>query len=320
MTGMRVLVIGAFGFVGRYIGDALHHVCGADTTVVRASRAPPADPDACRLDVTDRQSIRDAIEAVRPTHVLNLAGVAVPGTANKDPGQTWRIHVDGVRHLGETLLDRRPDAVLVNAGSGLVYGASFASGRPVDERGLIDPLDDYTASKAAGDLALGVLARKGLACVRMRPLNHTGAGQSEDFVVSAFAAQIARIEAGLQAPVIKVGNLEAQRDFLDVRDVAAAYALALHHAHRLPRGVILNVASGIPRRIRDVLDALLALSRVPIAVEVDPQRMRPADIPCAIGDAGLAASSLGWIPAIPFDQTLRRVLDDWRIKVGDGRP
>jgi GDP-4-dehydro-6-deoxy-D-mannose reductase len=320
MTGMRVLVIGAFGFVGRYIGDALYRVCGADTTLVRASRGRTADPGVCQLDITDRQSIRDAVEAVRPTHVLNLAGVAVPGTANKDPGLSWRIHVDGVRHLGEALLAQRPDAVLVNAGSGLVYGASFSSGRSIDESGLIDPLDDYTASKAAGDLVLGVLARKGLTCVRMRPLNHTGAGQSEDFVVSAFAAQIARIEAGLQAPIIKVGDLQAQRDFLDVRDVAHAYALALHNAHRLPRGVILNVASGIPRRIRDVLDALLALSRVPIAVESDPQRMRPADIPCAIADAGLAASSLGWTPTIPFEQTLRSVLDDWRAKVGDDRP
>ena len=158
--------------------------------------------------------------------------------------------------------------------------------------------------------------RRGLKCIRFRPFNHTGAGQTGAFVIPAFAMQIAQIEAGLAKPVIRVGNLDAERDFLDVRDVANAYALAVQRADELQEpGLILNVASGMPRRIGDVLQQLLGQSRVKITIEQDPKRLRPSDLPRIIGNAGRARQKLGWNPGYSFDETLATVLDDCRERI-----
>ena len=155
------------------------------------------------------------------------------------------------------------------------------------------------------------MAEAGLRSVRFRLFNHTGPGQSPQFVVPAFASQIAAIERGDRSPVMKVGNLEARRDFLDVRDVVEAYAAAVG-ALDLPGGIVVNVASGIPRRMGDVLDAMLAMSGADITVERDEALMRPTDIPVTAGDARRAASMLGWRPAIAWETTLRDVLDAHR--------
>ena len=166
------------------------------------------------------------------------------------------------------------------------------------------PVDDYGVTKAAADLALGALVRRGLKVVRLRPFNHTGAGQTEFFVIPAFAMQIAQIEAGLLEPVLRVGNLDAERDFLDVRDVANAYALTVQHTDDFQSGVILNIASGIPCRIGDMLQTLLAQSRISVTVEHDPARMRASDLPRIIGDAARAREALGWSPEYRLDDTL----------------
>ena len=198
----------------------------------------------------------------------------------------------------------------------MVYGDTANAGRPLRESDLLAPLDEYSATKAAADLALGALAKAGLKCIRLRPFNHFGPGQSEAFVVPAFAMQIARIEAGLAPPIIRVGNLDAQRDFLDVRDVARAYALTVQNVERLGTGTILNIASGVPRRIVEVLDGLVAKSRVAISIEQDPARQRPNETPNMLGDAGRARDMLQWRPEYSFDDTLTAVLDDCRARVG----
>lgn len=314
---MRLLVTGAHGFVGAHLEASVRRICG-EGEIVRTSRyaVPAAGIEA--LDITDAGALGVSLRRHRPTHVLNLAGVAAPAAAGQEPDLAWKVHADGVRRLADAILADAPGAVLVNAGSGLVYGASFRSGRPVDEAALVDPLDHYGASKAAGDLALGVAVRRGLRCVRMRPFNHGGPGQTEDFVLPAFAAQIARIEAGLAGPMLRVGDLDAARDFVDVRDVCDAYALAMCAAGEVEACTILNVASGVPRRIGDVLEALLALSGARIQVEPDPARMRPSEVPVAIGDASRARSLLGWEPRIPFERMLADVLEDWRLRVRGG--
>ena len=161
------------------------------------------------------------------------------------------------------------------------------------------------------DLMLGQMSEAGLRAVRFRPFNHTGPGQSTRFAVPSFASQIAAIERGEAPPVIKVGNLDARRDFLDVRDVVEAYLLAVE-APTLQRGLIMNVASGKPRRIGDVLDALLSLSRVPIRVEPNPKLMRPNDVPVTVGNASRLRNLLGWRPAVAWTTTLRDVLDSHR--------
>jgi GDP-4-dehydro-6-deoxy-D-mannose reductase len=156
------------------------------------------------------------------------------------------------------------------------------------------------------------MALNGLRVIRFRPFNHTGPGQTDQFVVPAFASQIARIEAGLQSPVLRVGNLDAQRDFLDVRDVVDAYVLAVEKSDDLPTGTILNIASGRPRRIRELLDHLLSLSRRDITVEADPARQRPNDTPVFAGDASRARRMLGWAPRRDIQDTLLEILNACR--------
>jgi GDP-4-dehydro-6-deoxy-D-mannose reductase len=180
---------------------------------------------------------------------------------------------------------------------------------------LLAPTNEYAASKAAADLALGALAHRGLKCVRFRPFNHCGPGQAEGFVVPDFAMQIAKIEAGLIPPVMRVGDLNVERDFLDVRDVVRAYALAVRSAVSLAPGVILNIASGVPRRVGDVLDCLLQRSHVKISLEQDPARVRSTEVPRMIGNAARARACLIWSPEHRFEETVADVLNDWRRRI-----
>lgn len=159
---------------------------------------------------------------------------------------------------------------------------------------------------------IGQMARDGLKAIRVRPFNHTGPGQTERFAIPAFAAQIARIEAGVQEPVIRVGNLDARRDFLDVRDVVDAYLRLALSPDPFEPGLVLNLASGTARRIGDVLDELLSLARVSIRLETDPSRLRANDTPFAIGDASRIRELIGWKNRTPWSATLADVLAFWR--------
>jgi GDP-4-dehydro-6-deoxy-D-mannose reductase len=313
----RVLVTGALGFVGPYLVEALRRSYENNIEIIatakKAGQHAMLGPVRA-IDVTDRTAVEDAIVGSNPTHVMHLAGIAAPTAVNADPDEAWRVHLQGTLNLARVILKRAPDCWLINVGSALVYGESAKAGRALDENALLAPLDEYSASKAAADLALGPLIRSGLKCIRLRPFNHTGPGQSEAFVAPAFAVQIARIEARLAPPIICVGNLDAQRDFLDVRDVANAYALVMKNLERLESGTVLNIASGIPRRISDILASLIARSRVEISVEQDPMRQRPGDLPILLGDASRARRLLHWKPEYSFEDTLTALLNDCRAR------
>lgn len=308
-----MLITGAAGFVAPHVAEALRRVCGPDLEVVPTAKVGAGTIEP--LDVRDRSAVEEAIARHCPSHVVHLAGIAAPSAATSAPDVTWRVHLEGTLNVANAILSNAPSCCLVNAGTAMIYGESAKAGLPLNENALPAPLDEYGATKAAADLALGALVHRGLNCIRMRPFNHIGPGQSEHFVVPAFAAQIARIEAGLSEPVIRVGNLAAERDFLDVRDVAMAYALAVMKSDRIVPGTILNVASGKARRISDVLEMLLSLSSVEIRVEQDPSRMRPIDLKCVVGDAKKARELLGWAPQRPFQQTVVDVLADYRERL-----
>lgn len=314
---MRILVTGAAGFVGPYAARSLRAL-SPTAQIIGAAREAILSPDfdeMIALDVCNAVVVRQIIKDLRPTHLLHLAGIAAPGRAASNPDLAWQVNVFGTINVAGALLAVSPDTVLVHVGSGLVYGDSARTGAPLDETVLPIPLDNYGVTKIAADLAVGSLTRKGLRTIRLRPFNHTGPGQSEDYVVPAFAMQIARIEAGLAEPVIHVGNLEAERDFLDVRDVADAYALAVCKGRSIASGAIFNLASGHARRIGTVLDILLSFSSVAIQVEQDEARMRPSDIPRMVGDATKAREVLAWSPRYTFDHTLRDILDHCRHKL-----
>jgi GDP-4-dehydro-6-deoxy-D-mannose reductase len=317
----RVLVTGAHGFVGRHLGKALRQTFGDALVVCATSRTAAEDlvfGPIRALDVTDADAVDQLVKSFQPSHVVHLAGIASVQAASANPTAAWQVHLSGNLNVAGAMLKYAPGSVLIAVGTGQVYGASARTGRALDEDTLLVPGNTYEVTKAAGDLALGSLVAQGLHCIRCRPFNHVGAGQTEDFVLPSFAMQIARIEAGQQPALMRVGNLDAERDFLDVRDVTTAYARMIERSGTIPAGTILNIASGKPRRVRDVLDELLALSRVAIKVVSDPTRMRPSDTPRFVGDATRAHALLDWSPRYEFSETLAEVLEDCRRRVEHG--
>ena len=303
----RILATGLGGFAGRHLADAIAEIL------------PGAALLGLDCDITDQAAVDARIRAVQPDSCIHLAAIAAIGVAGSDPARAWQVNLHGTLGLAAALCRHAPQAVLVHVSSADIYGGSFAGGAALDERALPAPINVYGATKAAADLALGALPGPGQAgglhVIRLRPFNHAGPGQSDDFALPAFARQIALIGAGRQPPVLRAGNLDPERDFLDVRDVARAYALAIARARGLPNRTILNLASGTPRRIGSLLADLIALSGVAIAVEPDPARMRPSDIPRAVGDAGRARALLDWAPLVPWRQTLGDVLADWQRRI-----
>lgn len=313
MINPRILVIGASGFVGRHLVALLSAEYGAQA-VIDAGRDGATVP----LDLCDGQAIRDALDTHRPTHVVNLAGLAAPADAARAEAAAWALHVYAVTDLGHAILEKCPETWLLNVGSGLAYGRTARHGRPVGEGEALEPLDVYGVTKAAGDLSIGALAGAGLRAVRLRPFNHTGPGQSTDFAVPAFAAQIARIEAGLQPPMLEVGNLDAARDFLHVTDVVEAYVAVIRASHTVAPGLALNVASGEATPIREVLNGLLALTDLSIEVRPDSARQRPSDLEWIAGDASVLSAATGWTPRLNLDRALADVLAHARAQIRTG--
>lgn len=303
----RILATGLSGFAGRHLVSALAEIL------------PDAELLPLGCDLTDHAAVEARVRSLRPNACIHLAAIAAIGVASNDPARAWQVNLHGTLGLAAALSRHAPEAALIHISSADAYGRSFAGGAALDEGALLAPINVYGATKAAADLALGAMpgpnANGGLHVIRLRSFNHAGPGQSDDFALPAFARQVARIASGRQPPVLRTGNLDPERDFLDVRDVVRAYALAVARAWTLPNRTILNLASGTPRRIGALLADLIALAGVAITIEPDPDRMRPSDIPRSVGDASLARELLGWTPCIPWRQTLSDVLDDWKSRV-----
>ncbi|MCW5721248.1 MAG: GDP-mannose 4,6-dehydratase [Devosia sp.] len=309
MAALRLMITGANGFVGRKVSEAVRrHHAG------RLELVDFLDPQTGKSpDIADPAAVNRAIVLARPERVLHLAAIAAPRQAQQDVARAWAVNFSGALHLAEALIEHSPQARLVWSGSSEAYGAAFNRGPlPLAETSPLEPMSAYGATKAAADIALGQLGRSGaLDIAVLRPFNHTGPGQTPDYVVPAFAAQIAAIEKGAQPPVLKVGNLDALRDFLDVEDVVALYVAALLAEDPIP-GEAFNVSTGAPVRIGTLLEGLLALSPKTISVETDPSRYAPNAVPIASGDGRKARERFGWQPARSLEQTLRDVLDSFR--------
>ncbi len=297
-----ILVTGASGFVGRHLLPAL------------VQAFPSTRLATPRLNIQHASEVEDAVRTIAPDVCIHLAAVSAITAAGQAPDHAWAVNFRGTMNLAWALSWHAPACQMLFVSSADAYGASFKSGQPIDEITPLAPMNVYGHTKAAADFALGGMAAQGLRVVRLRAFNHTGPGQAPDFAVPAFARQIARIAAGRQPPVLEVGNLDTWRDFLDVRDVCAAYIASIARRDHLTPGTILNIASGQPRRIGDVLADLADLAGVTIRIEVDATRVRPTDIRMACGNPAQAHAQLAWSPAIPWARTLRDVLDDWRYR------
>ncbi|PRD45758.1 epimerase [Phyllobacterium phragmitis] len=311
----RILITGANGFVGTWLQREL----AARTPAGGLSVFPVGYGSATgrRMDITDYHEIAELIRETRPTAIIHLAAVAAPNDARRAYRRAWDINVTGTLNVAQAVMEIAPHARFIFAGSSDAYGESFieAGGEPVTEKAALKPLSVYGATKAAADILVGQLASEGLKSIRFRPFNHTGPGQSDAYVVPAFARQVAEISASLKSPLLEVGNLLAQRDFMDVRDVVRAYADAALADVPDAFGRAFNLASGKPRQIHAILDALVQMSGLKIDIRVDPERLRGSEVAVATGDAGAALDVFGWKPEIAFETTLADVLDDWKQRV-----
>lgn len=312
---MRVLVTGAGGFVGGHLVAFLRaeqpeaEVFGVVQPRGGITWGSGAGMTALEADLDDATATAAVVEAVRPERIVHLAGQSSPQHSWLDPGGTLRTNVMGIVHVldGARRAGLRPSVLVV--GSAEEYGRAPAEELPLRETTPLRPGSPYAVSKTA-QAALAALygPAGGMKVVLTRTFHHTGPGRGEAFAESSFARQIAESEAGLRPPLLKVGNLEAVRDFTDVRDVVRAYWLLLERGE----AGVYNVCSGRGRRIRELLELLLAQSATRVEVRVDPDRLRPSDVPVQVGDPARLQAVTGWAPAIPLEQTLRDLLDDWR--------
>jgi len=304
----RVLVTGAAGFAGSHL---VEHLAGRCELIgwCRSASPSPLAPLATwtQIDLLDRDRVRAAIRELRPDAVYHCAGAPHVGESWQHTTEALALNVRTTHHLLDAI--RRADlrCRILIAGSGMVYAPSR---RPLREDDPIGPSSPYALSKLAQEqLGCRGWTEDGIDVVLTRAFNHTGARQRPTFSAAGFARQIALIERGALDPIVKVGNLEAQRDFTDVRDVVRAYALVME---RGAPGTFYNVASGVPRPMRAVLDGLAHRSRVPIQVSTDPERFRPSDTPVLVGDASRLRAATGWTPEVSFDRMLDDLLEYWR--------
>jgi len=306
----RVLVTGASGFAGSHLVERL--AGSADVHAWTHSSAPPNLRGQAiwrQVELMDRAQVRAAIADARPSAVYHCAGSPHVAASWQDTATPLAHNVIGTHHLLDALRrNGQPCRVLIT-GSAAVYAASPS---PIGEDHPVAPVSPYALSKFAQErLGLRSIEEDGVEVVTTRSFNHTGARQTPAFAAPSMARQIAIIERGAE-PQLSVGNLEAVRDFTDVRDVVDAYVALMEEG---ASGDVYNVASGHGRSMREILEALLARASVKIRVHTDAARMRPHDIPTSIGNASKLQRTTGWRPRISFEQMLDDLLDYWRSTV-----
>ena len=315
---MKALVTGISGFVGSHLAEyLLSHtdwqvagtVYGDESNIQAVCHQLELYP----AELSKLSVVESVLDRARPDVIFHLAAMAATSRSWEDPAATLGINLAMQANVLQAVVNLDLDARIVVIGSSEEYGAVRPDQLPIDEDTPFRPMNPYAVSKVGQDmLGLQYYLSHKLDTVRVRPFNHIGPRQGLGFVASDFASQVARIEAGLQVPVMRVGNLQAERDFTDVRDVVRAYHLLAVHAEP---GNVYNVGSGQSHSIQQVLDILLEQSRATIRVEQDPTRMRPSDVPRVVCDLGRIHECAGWEPQILFETSLCDVLDYWRAQV-----
>jgi len=314
---MRILITGISGFTGSHLADYFlaqgkHEIFG--TIKWRSNRENIRHIEEkinfVDCDIRDAFAMKTVLQTSKPDHIFHLAAQSYVPFSWRVPQETLQTNIIGELNLFECVRDLKMDPMIHIAGSSEEYGLVFPDELPIAEDNPLRPLSPYAVSKVAQDL-LGFQYFKsyGMRIVRTRAFNHTGPRRAEVFVTSNFSKQLIEIERGKKKPVLRVGNLDAVRDFLDVRDVARAYALALEKG---TPGEVYNIASGKGIKIRDLLNKLVSMSKIEIEIEQDPARLRPSDVELLTGSAEKFQTATGWRPEIPFDKTLEDLMDYWR--------
>ncbi|MGK9450997.1 GDP-mannose 4,6-dehydratase [Acidithiobacillus caldus] len=294
---MKLLLTGANGFVGRYVQAAL-----------------PCVPLPDGLDLRDRQALSAFVAELRPNAVIHLAAQSFVPAAFENPRETFDINFTGTLNLLEALQAAKFRGRMLFVGSGDTYGQVPEADLPVREEYPLHPRNPYAVSKVAAEaLCYQWSQTSGFEIVMVRPFNHIGPGQSPRFVLADFARQVTEIRLGRRVPVLQAGDIDVTRDFTDVRDVVRAYGLLLERGRN---GEVYNVCSGREYRIRDLLQQLLTLAGVAAAIEQDPGRLRRAEQRRMVASFAALQRDTGWQPAIPLEQSLQDVLNDWEKTLG----
>jgi GDP-4-dehydro-6-deoxy-D-mannose reductase len=317
---MRVLITGITGFAGSHLARWLLAQGGIEVFGVCRGLSSSQTIEDCRdrltvltCDLTDAASVQRALGDIQPDRVVHLAAQTEVSTSWDAPAQVMTNNVVGQIHLLEGLRALRPAPRILIAGSSEEYGLVHPDELPIRETNPLRPLSPYAVSKVAQDLLGYQYAHSfRMPLVRARAFNHTGPRQSERFVLSNFAKQIAMIEAGLKAPVLRVGNLDARRDVSDVRDIVRGYWLLLEQGEP---GEVYNLCAGRENTIADLLRLLLGLTSASIRIEADPERLRVCDVPILRGDSTACERRTGWRAERSLERTLKDLLDDWRARI-----
>ncbi|MFQ5349263.1 MAG: GDP-mannose 4,6-dehydratase [Thermoanaerobaculia bacterium] len=323
---MRVLITGITGFAGSHLADYLlaeHPEVEVSGLCRWRSRRENIVHLGDRVtlvegDLRDEASLRQVMEESHPDTIFHLAAQSYVPSSWRAPTETLTTNIAGQANLFEAVRAVGIDPVIQIAGSSEEYGLVLPDEVPIRESNPLRPLSPYAVSKVAQDmLAYQYFRSYGMKTIRTRGFNHTGPRRGEVFVSSNFAKQIALIEAGIQEPVIRVGNLDAERDFTDVRDIVRAYWLA---ATAATPGEVYNLGSGRKIKIRALLDLLLGMSDAEVEVQMDPERLRPSDVEVLLADCSKFRGETGWEPVIPLETTLADLLEYWRRRIAEPRP
>lgn len=313
----KVLITGIAGFAGSHLAERLvshSEVWGIHIDANLSNLSGIKGVNLIEGDLTDHGKVREIIERLRPHSVYHLAGQSMPSFSFSHPGETLRTNIFSTLNLFEAIAECSPGTVVLNIGSADEYGDVRKEELPVNEKAELRPMNPYAVSKVTQDLmAFQYWKSKGLKAVRARPFNHIGPRQSESFVTAEFAKRIAEIEAGMtDEKTLMVGNMDAAKDFSDVRDMVAAYELLVEKG---APGEVYNICAGTAYRIKDIAEKLLSFSTEAIEIVQDPSKKRPTDTIAIYGD-NARIRSLGWAPSHTFDETLKNLLDYWRERVG----
>jgi GDP-4-dehydro-6-deoxy-D-mannose reductase len=316
----RILLTGASGFIGTHLLPLLQANLHPLDTIAVASRSNIDDLNGIthrHVDLTDGGQCDDLIASTAPDIVIHLAGSASVGGSVGSELTIWQHNVMATLCLAAAVRRVNRPSRFVFASSAEVYGRAFLSEPLASETAVPDPISTYGHTKLAAEYLLRDVLGAAHEIVLLRLFNSLGPNQDERFVAGAFAAQIARMERGEAEPVLRVGNLKALRDFIDVRDTTRAIQRVAMREEAWPMGTtILNVASGNPRSIESLLADFARSARVTFETVVDPERLRPSEIARAAGDASALERQTGWRPAIDWDQTIGDTLTWWRDELG----
>lgn len=315
MKEEKALIVGAAGFVGGYLARHLQEEYGMKVALTKLphENLEIEGADAYNLDILDKDAIVALLFRVRPDYIFHLAAQSSVGLSWKNPGLTVDINIKGSINVMDAVreLYYKPKVLLI--GSGEEYGHIKEGETPISEDNMIRPGNIYAATKVCQNMIGSIYAKAyDMDLMLVRAFNHIGPTQAPMFVVADFCKQVAEIEKGLRPPVMYVGNLSAERDFTDVRDVVRAYALLIQKG---AAGETYNVGSGHAVSIREILDMIISLSDKEIKVEVDPNKLRPVDVPIIEADTTKLKQTTGWEQTITLKQTIDETLNYWRERV-----